>query len=411
MYASRLGAKGAKARGPKTIASPLSSGGARTERKRCLDLKARLVLSGDGARFFLPRVPTLHRFDSGDGEPRFGFRLRSVDVPWLKKLLLAGFVDKAEFPVRETAAVKNEITDLSRLVVFSMLYGRFSSSSLERAVDTDVIHKWNRQHPHRALDARNAAAGPELRSALAARQDLVERAKAEILDPVLADLSGDSRRTPEDAARLGLFAGDLLNNLDPTAYFALLGSSAEARSALSREIGRELRSCLDKSDLADYLVLMVLELLGAAERTTLIDLLGPGLAPDQIRLRLERPDERAALLSRLPNGLSASMVWSLGRRWTLGRWRYRLRLSLYDGSTSYEDTVRLFEERGRYSQVERKLQDFYEHGDGPYGDDGLGWYYLSFLAEACKAMGVNFEASVRQRKGGETAAVNLVFAF
>ncbi len=411
MRAARPGAKPVQARGPKTIASPLTAREAPRERKRCLDLRGRVVLSGDGARFFLPRVPTLHRFDSGDGEPRFGFRLRSVDVPWLKKLLLAGFVDKAEFPVRETAAVKNEITDLSRLVVFSMLYGRFGSAALERAVETDVIHKWNRQHPQRALDARNVSAGPELRSALMARRDLIEVLKAEIGDPVIRELAGDPRKSPEDASRLSLFARELLDFLDPTVYFALLGSSSDARRALSRDIGRELRSCLDKSDLADYLVLMVLELMGAAERTTLVELIGPGVPPDQIRQRLERPDERAALLARLPNGLSASMVWSLGRRWSLGRWRYRLRLGLYDGSTSYEDTVRLFEERGRIAQVDRSLQDFYEQGDGPYGDDGLGWYYLSFLGEACKSMGVNFEASVRQRKGGKTASVNLVFVF
>ena len=112
------------------------------------------------------------------------------------------------------------------------------------------------------------------------------------------ELAGDSRKSPEDASRLSLFARELLDFLDPTVYFALLGSSADARRALSRDIGRELRSCLDKSDLADYLVLMVLELMGAAERTTLVELIGPGVPPDQIRQRLERPDERAALLLR-----------------------------------------------------------------------------------------------------------------
>lgn len=411
MYASRPGSRSPQTGSPKTNPPPHASPLGRGERKRCLDLRGRIVLTEEGTRFFLPRVSSMHRFDSSDGEPRFGFRLRSVDVPWLKKLLLAGFVDKAEFPVREVAAVKNEITDLARLVVFSVLYSRFNSAVLERAVETDVIHRWNRQHPQRALDARNIAAGPELRSALASRREIVDSLKEDILLPVFKDLRADPRKGPEEVERLSLFARGLVDFLDPTAYFALLGSAVEARRQLSREMARELRSCLEKSDLADYLVLMVLELMSAAERTTLVDLIGPGTPVEQIRLRLERPEERSALLSQLPNGLSASMVWSLARRWSLGRWRYRLRLGLYDGSTSYEDTVRLFEERGRLAASDRSLQEYYEQGDGPYGDDGLGWYYLSFLGEACSSMGVQFDASVRQRKDGQTASVNLVFVF
>ena len=91
--------------------------------------------------------------------------------------------------------------------------------------------------------------------------------------------------------------------------------------------------------------------------------------------------------------------------------RYRLRVSLHDGSSSFEDSKRLFEERGRLSLGDRSLKEFYDHGSGPYGDDGMGWYYLSFLAEACEKMGINFEASVRERPGSGTAAVNLVFVF
>jgi hypothetical protein len=381
------------------------------ERPRCLDLRARVVLGETGVRFFGTRSTTLHRFEGPDGQARYGFRLRTVDVPWLRRLLLSGFVDKAEFPVRDVGSVKDDVADLARLVVFSMLYGRFRSSVTARAVDSDVIRRWNRTHPHLAMDAQNAVSPAELRGALESRAEAIQELKREIAVPVMRTISIDEKRSAEDKKRLARFAQDLLNNLDPLVYFVLLGSPAEARLAIEGDVGKELLSALDKVDLADYLALMVLELMSAAERSTLIDLVGSGVPPSELRAQLEDPAKRRELLARLPNGLASAMVWSIARRWSLGRWRYRLRLGLYDGSSSYEDSLRLFEERGRLSVSDKSLKEFYEAGTGPYGDDGLGWYYLSFLGEACENMGVGFEASVRERTGSGTAAVNLVFVF
>jgi hypothetical protein len=381
------------------------------DRKRCLDMRGRVVLNDDGSKFFKSRSAPLSIFESPEGDPRYGFRLKSVDVPWLKRLLLSGFVDKAEFPVRDISSVKNELGDLSRLVVFSMLFGCFRSSIIARVVDTDVIRRWNRMHPHQSLDAKNAVSPAELKVALASRAESIEELKQEILQPVLRSITTSQKRSPEDIRRINYFVRDLLNNLDPLVYFVLLGSAPEARRALQIDIGRQLLSSVAKIDLADYLTLMVLELMSAAERTTLIELLGSDVPPSQVRAQLENPEKRMALLSRLPNGLASAMVWSLARRWSLGRWRYRLRLGLFDGSSSYEDSRRLFEERGRLSVSDRSLKEFYEQGTGPYGDDGMGWYYLSFMAEACQKMNINFEASVRERPGHGTTAVNLVFIF
>lgn len=381
------------------------------EKKKCLDLRARIVLDVAGAQFFQKRQARLQCFEGAEGEPRFGFRLRTIDVPWLKRLLHSGFVDKAEFPVREIAGVKTALNDLSRLVVYSMIYGRFKSAVIARAVDTEVIRRWNRMHPNKSLDAHNAVSPQELRQAMAARAEAIDGIKREILAPVQRSLAVGQKRSPEDQRKLAAFAWDLLGSLDPLVFFVLLGSDGEARKKIISDIAREVLSSIEKSDLADYLTLMVLELMSAAERTTLLGIIGPDIPPSEIRSQLENPVKRRELLAKLPNGLASAMVWSLARRWSLGRWRYRLRVSLHDGSSSFEDSKRLFEERGRLSLGDRSLKEFYDHGSGPYGDDGMGWYYLSFLAEACEKMGINFEASVRERPGSGTAAVNLVFVF
>lgn len=394
-----------------TLASPLESGKKKHEKKRCLNLRGRIVLSATGTHFFIPRVQTLHRFDGAEGDARYGFRLKAIDVPWLRRLLHSHFIEKADFPVRSVSSVKDEITDLSRLVVFSLLYGRFNAATIARCIDTDVIRRWNRQHPHRALDAQNAVSPPELRSALESRKSAVEQLKREIIEPLIRRLLSDARRNPEDRERLAFFIKDLVGSLDPLVFFVLLAENADKRRMLVGDIISEIESCLDKTDLADYLVLMVLELMSAAERSTLIDMMGPGHSSEEIRSVLENPKTRGDMLEKLPNGLSASMAWSLSQRWSLGRRRYRLKLSLHDGTSSFEDGKRLFDERAKLSVRDRSLKEFYEHGTGPYGDDGLGWYYLSFLAEACENMGIRFEASVREKPNKGTAAVNLAFVF
>ncbi len=378
------------------------------ERKSCLDLRSKILLTQEGSRFYLDRKLGLHEFTSEDGEARFGFKVKSVDIPWLRRLLLANFVERAEFPVRDLGSVKNEIGDIARLVVFSLLYGDFRSAVYVRALDSEIIRRWNRLHPHDALDARKPIFPGELRATLSSKGEAIRAIKKEIFLPIYRTISVDARKTPEDRLRLYHFVNELLNFLDPLTYFVLLGSPLEERRALEKFILGKLYNAVDRVDLADYLALMVLELMGAAERSTLIELLGNDVRPSEIRLRLENPETRRTLLSSLPTGLSSAMVWNISRRWsTLGRWRYRLRLSLYDGSRDFEDTKRLFEERGRLSVEDRNLQEFYEQGTGPYGDDGLGWYYLSFIGEACQEMGVSFSATVREQPGRGTSAVHL----
>lgn len=378
------------------------------EKPRCIDLRSKIVLTQGGTTFFKNRATGLHAFETPDGDTRYGFKLKMVDVPWLKRLLLAGFVEKAEFPVTDLGAVKNEIGDLARLVIYSMLYGYFNSSIIDRAVKTEVISKWNRSHPHQALDAQNAVSPVELKNALKSRTEAVESIKNEIAEPLVRGLAVDQRRTDEERVRYGYFIRELLDTVDPLIYFVLLCSTPVERQRILQDITKTIHTVLDRVDLADYLSLMVLELMSAAERSTLIELLGPETKPSEVRSILENPDKRRELLTRLPHGLASVMVWSLSKRWAMGRWRYRLKLSLYDGSTSFEDTKRMFDERGRLSLGEKSLQELYEHGAGPYGDDGLGWYYLSFIAEACERMGVHFEAAVKERQGKGTAAVNLM---
>ena len=378
------------------------------EKPRCIDLKAKIVLTKEGASFFKTRATGLHSFETPDGDTRYGFKLKSVDIPWLKRLLLAGFVDKAEFPVMDLSSMKNEIGDLARLVIFSMLYGYFNSTIIDRAVRTEVIAKWNRSHPHQALDAQNAVSPVELKNALKSRAEAIEALKKEIATPIIRSVLIDQRRTDDERKRLVYFVKELLETVDPLIYFVLLCSTPLERKKIEQDIIKTIHTVLDRVDLADYLSLMVLELMGAAERSTLIELLGPETKPSEVRSILENPDKRRELILKLPHGLASIMVWSISKRWAMGRWRYRLKLSLYDGSSSFEDTKRMFDERGRLSLGEKSLQELYEQGTGPYGDDGLGWYYLSFIAEACEHMGVHFEAAVKERQGKGTAAVNLV---
>ncbi len=381
------------------------------ERPSKLNLRARIVLDDSGVNFFRSRQARMQCFEGAEGEARYGFRLRTIDVPWLKRLLHSGFVDKAEFPVREIAGVKSALSDLSRLIVYSMLFSRFKSAVIARAVNSDVIRRWNRVHPKQSLDAHNAVSPPELRKAMLARAENIEELKREIMASVQRSIAIGQKRSSEDQKKCVAFAWDLLSSLDPLTFFVLLGSDLESRKKIMGDIAREVLATIEKADLAEYLNLMVLELMTAAERTTLIDLLATEHSPSEIRSQLENANKRRELIATLPNGLASAMVWSLNRRWSTGRWRYRLRVSLHDGSSSFEDSKRLFEERGRLALGDRSLKEFYDQGTGPYGDDGMGWYYLSFLAEACEKMNISFEASVRERSESGKTSVNLIFIF
>lgn len=390
-------------------------GGPEVQRTRpqVLDFPSKIALTSAGATFFASRRRALHRYESADGSVRYGFRFPRTDLRLLKRLIWSGFLDKAEFRVSDVGSQKDGLSDLSRLLVFSMLRLRLERLGATVARGSSLVARWNRANPQRPLT--EALAGGRLAAALQKSKAAVDAARREILDPVRARIRADPVLEERERDRLGYFAEEAVSALQPLTWFVLAGTGGAERRPLLSKVSQALSSAVEAADLADYSSLMTVELLSAEERNSLVRRLGAGVGKAAALTLLDHPDKRRAVFEDSGGGRGSVFVAAIKRSSDPEEGRDRLRLSFYDDAADFDYSIRLLEDFSSPALIRggggRRLSELLSSREGAFAEDGLCYYYLSLLEDACMRRSVHFDAALRESDKDGSVVTTLRYSF
>ena len=103
-------------------------------------------------------------------------------------MILVNYISKIEISMSEFVSVRQEVMDLSKVVVYSLLYKQFDRQLFADFIQTDAVQKHNRKNPTQLIDERTKMSEAQLRQILASQKATVQLAKKEILDPVWKSL-------------------------------------------------------------------------------------------------------------------------------------------------------------------------------------------------------------------------------
>lgn len=380
-------------------------------RRSSIPVAARVVLTPEGESFYMNRSRGLHRFESVDGSSRYGFRLPALTMPWLKKLLSAGFVEKIEIQASDIVSIKDGLSDFMRLVAYHMARLDAGDSLVRRVYDSELIRRWNRSNPKRAIGPGVRLQEGIIRSALSRSPAAVAVVRRRLFELTEERIRCDDSVRPEDRSRRLLFGEELVSALDPIVLFVLAGSLGEERGKLMEDLSGILVNACARIEYADMLALMGVELAGAAERSALVRALRNTLKPEEIRQTLAGADARSALLER-GDYRGITVAASLDRPKVREGSRLRFRFSFYDDGPGAEELRKLMEDVGERMAKRRGLKALstaLEDGSGIYGDDGLSCCYLGFLQECCDARNIHFESRIAKPNADEMVVTTLAF--
>ena len=113
------------------------------EKKPFLELPLKVVLTEEGASHFISRKKRLLRFRLADNVEEYGISLSTFAPLSLQSMILVDYVSKIEISMPEFVTSRQEIMDLSKLVVYSVLYKQFDREILSALLATDCIRKHN----------------------------------------------------------------------------------------------------------------------------------------------------------------------------------------------------------------------------------------------------------------------------
>ena len=380
------------------------------ERKTVLDLPIKVVLTEEGTSFFIRKGKNLQRFKLADNVEEYGLVLDSVTPASLQRMMLVDYIAKVEVAKSEFMSSRQEIMDLSKLVVYSVLYRQYDSFIFTRVLASDVIKKWNRLNPANIIDDKTRINDTFLQSVIKDKEKDINDIKQQILSPMSSIISRNASLLPEEKNVQLLLSEKFLNNLRPFTWFIVTKfKGADGYEQLVKDIRISLAEYMEKSKIAEYVSLMVMELAMNAENSNLkreakaifkgaVDLNAVLFDPNirrQVLDSLERRDELVYL------------AWKIGSRNASIGTQGRLQITLFNKESEYRNMKEAFDEKKNADLKKKSLQDFYRQLPEGEANSELGLYYLSYLSEACEKVNIKFESLVNQLPGSDFSVITL----
>jgi hypothetical protein len=383
------------------------------ERKSVIDLPVKLVLTEGGTSFFIRKGKNLKKFKLADNVEEYGIVLDAFSPASLQRMMLVDYISKVEISKSEFMSSRQEIMDLSKLVVYSMLYRQYDAYIFARVLASDVIKKWNRLNPANIIDDQTRINDAFLQNVLREKEKDIREIKTEILGPMFSYISKNTALLPEEKNVQLLLSEKFLNNLRPFTWFIIAKfKGSDGYDQLVKDIRTSLAEYMEKSKIAEYVSLMVIELAMNAENSNLkreAKAIFKGAV--DMNAVLFDPNIRKQVIDSLERrGELVYLSWKMGSRGASVGTQGKLQITLYSKESEYQTMKETVEERKSADLKKKSLQDFYKQLPEGEANTELGLYYLSYLSEACEKVNVKFESLVNQIPGSDLVIITLALS-
>jgi hypothetical protein len=384
------------------------------EKKSILNLPLKIILTQEGSTFFIRQNKKLLKFKLADNVEEYGISLDEFTPATVQRLLLIDYISKIEISKPEFVSSRQETMDLTKLIVYSVLYRQYDAYIFNQILSSDVIKKWNRLNPANIIDEKTHINENFLRTVLKKNEKIIFEAKQEILSPLYAFINKNTSLLPEEKNIQLLLSEKFMNNLRPFTWFIITKfRDADGFDTILRTIRSSLTEYMDKAKIAEYIALMLMELVINAENTNLRkevkNMYMGAVDPNTVMFD---PNIRKKVIAELERKHELVFLsWKLGGGSQSIGTQGKLQITLYNKDDQSETVRESINDKKNADLKKKSLIDFYKESPEGEEDTNLGMYYLSYLSEACEKVNVKFESMANQFRDSDLTVINLSFFF
>jgi hypothetical protein len=388
-----------------------------TGKKFSLNLPLKVILTEKGTSHFISNKKKLLRFKLADNVEEYGISLNPFSPQSIQNMIMVDYISKIEISMSEFVSVRQEVMDLSKVIVYSLLYKQFDRQVYGELIKCDCIRHHNRANPTQLIDERTEIDDSKLRKVLLNKQPTIALVKKEILDPVWKSIMENTEYSMEEKNIYLLTSEKFLNRMSLMNWYILTKFYNPKDKAGFTEMNIAIRHLLqiymEKSRIGEYISILVMELALNNENTNMRKTAKKMFAGlDDTDSMIFDPEVREKIIAELRrNHELVFLSWKLGGGSTAIGKQGRLQITLYNKDDEFQEVKESIESKMSADTNKRSLIDFYrELPDGQESTD-LGLYYLSYLDDACRKVNVKFESIVNQYTSNDLTVINLVFNF
>ena len=385
------------------------------EKERVITLPLKVILTQEGSTFFIKKKRKLLKFKLAGNVEEYGIALEEFDPATIQRLILMGYVAKIEVSKSEFITSRQEVMDLSKLVVFSVLYNQYDEFVFNQLIGSAIIKKWNRQNPANIIDEKTHINEKLLANVLEKNKEELHKTKKEILEPLHNFIMSNATLEPAEK-NIQLFLSEkFLDHIRPFTWFIItkFKKSEEQFAELLKTLRSSLVEYMDKTKIAEYISLMLMELIINAENTNLkkeVGLLFPDMK-DSRDVLLDPAIRRRLVLELEQKQELVYVTWKIGGGSASVGATGKIQITLYSKNEEAERVKASLNDVKSTDTEQNSLLDFYKKTEEGADPENMGMYYISYLSEACEKVNVRFESNVNQFADSDLTVMNMFFMF
>ncbi|MCL1812034.1 MAG: hypothetical protein FWG29_00770 [Treponema sp.] len=373
---------------------------AANERKQLISLPLKFVFTEAGSSAMFRQNVKINRLKMGDQTEDYGVFLDKITADFLQRMVMMNYISKIEVSGVEPVENRTDIIELSKLIVFSILFRNFAETSLEQLLSSESLKQWNRQNPSMVIDEKTQFKEGMLQSFIERHTEELTEIQTELLDPILKNIENDTSLEQDEKKNRLEILQSMVSSIYPLAWFIILKfNKTRDFLALLRPVRLCLVEFLKKTNIAEYSSLMLMELASNIANLNIQKEAKRLYGNENLDVKhvIRDPQLRLPVIDSLrkKNNL-LTFSWKLGGISSAMGTRGKFQVVLYDQDINFTATRESMAQTKNVDARRFNLSEFYKKLNKSGNDLDLGMFYLSFLDEACSNMGIRFESMVNQ---------------
>lgn len=364
-----------------------------------IQLDGTVLLTEAGVMYCRKRSIPLHDLRTRNGRSGSGFLWRHFQLDAVNRFITHELLSQIDIERAEFLSRRREIMILTRESIAGILMKRFRPELKQLIRES------------RVFDSIRDRVMNVPRERIKAYLDRYERAIRVLRHSLLFEPSNrieqDSALDREEKQERIARVEQIVASIDGETWFLLsLVPSGRDREDLMRTIHELLLTYVARFRVADFVALILMELLEYAERTQLLNFAERDqyirTHPEELASRLADAEFREKLFQRARQTRS---LLNLSYRFTGNPYNItrtaEVEIAVVNrGLVGYESRREILARRHRNISTVQ-LAKFYEHENPSQFDTTLGSFYLASVEEACRAVGISFNAELTRNESSE----------
>ncbi|MCK5153366.1 MAG: hypothetical protein KAQ93_03330 [Spirochaetales bacterium] len=386
-----------------------------SEKKRSnISLPLIITFTDEGVSFFRNHNKKLIKKRLSNNTLAYGMSLEEFSAPSIQNMIIANYVSRIELSRTAFTAKRSEIMDISKLIFYGILYRRFSKIITKRFMESSFVSSWNRSNPTNILDENSILSNIFIGKIPSLNNEMIDQIKYKIIISSLSSIPGLEDLTGEEITKTKQTGKKFLDSLNSLIWYILSVSQGnQDYNQLHKDIVNTLRKYLEKSKIAEYLSLMIMEFAINAEISQLKKL-SKRLYKDKIDFG--RIIHNTTIRNELIRFLESrneflTLSWKIrGTANSIGT-DNKLQIMIYNKDNEYKKLKQKITDQKNVDINKTSLIDFYQEKSEDEFNSDLGMHYLSYMQEACKEQQIFFDSHMDQITDTDLNIITLSLLF